>query len=737
MKISGLKKVVNIIAQKPGKRFVERPAELCFKPSSLKYVGDTAELGHCTKEITAKINSTKQEICNIINSNEVFAKNGFSFDELLSRIDTEQTPENLNNIKLLLQNYEKDLFRNVSGYFEIINKVLSNPEFYKKENQEVFKYLLERSKNSFGELGVVLGNKETTQVLVKLFNVNKTAKNPVLNDINKLILLSFNEEFNEARHLGKIFTTVDKNGKHIFNDDVLNDFIDERLEFSLFFNEHEDLICKEVFELIPMRGKKMNSSEVFDNILQKNPNISKEDFIKEARSILCGNFKIKNPKLKNLGLREDYNINELLYDIELSLGGFKDKKILSYIDKELKRIPQITSMNEKIGTLYEIRNLVESARIANGELGNLGRGYASGKYIDYLKANKKEAYIKIKEQIKANKDFDDIHSSKRFERLIDYCKNTSNKEIADYLYNAYYLKYANLPREVKMQLASINKEFNSKIFIPCYEERANVSKPALNFVEEEFGLWKKYSNNKAKYPKTLDFLSAKVDYIDSTSAYGQNTSGGYCNFWEESIAINKMKIFNLQGTLRHEMTHLNTTPLSSQQYGSFDMNKIFPKISKTINGKNVEVPDVDNCPYIEELINAGLSKQHAAYGYNNYQELLAVASEVEDMNVFSAKFKSLLKEFGMNEYQFNMPHPKIPRPDRVSEIPDDIYMAGTKLTVDLLIKATGKNLNKDQYDCLVRKLYDLGVAKKKKIISENDFDRMVEETLKDFISINF
>ena len=656
MLINSLTKLTRTIVQKTGTRFVEQPFVIKINPHELKYVGDVCEFGGCAKAAakkTAEILKCKQEIAKILTEEKALTDIGINI-EYLERILQKNggaTPEKVENIRLLLKAFAEE-----GGFVrpKKIAAILDNPEFFNPKNQEMISNFLEDyTNNNLIILSRSFTSQDAMPILSKLYEINKTARNPVLSNIYGICKLSLTKNLKEAmgknNNLSKIFAAVDKNNEHILSAEMFEYFENDANALFTFFSKREDLICKEIFDLIPFKGRTKTASEIFHDIISKNPKISKEEFLSQAKSLLSGKFKIKNPLLKNLDIRNDYKTNELLYEIEMNLDGFKDARIISHIKEELEGLKDIDEAfkNEK---LEEILELLEVVNIADGKICSLGRGYNSGKYMDELKRMAKDSepdsiykimYDNRKCTISRGEDFGDILSSRKYERLIEYCKSDYEGSMSNYLYNAYYLKNANIARDAKLKLSEINKKYGCKIFIPCFNKGEKCDIKALEYVDEEFRLWRQHSNGTAEYPKTLDYLATKTEYL--------GTTGGYqCG---DNIAIYGLYI---NPTLRHEMTHLNTRGCPPIE---IDTEKLFPKINVTTNGVKKERPDINKSPFYQELINAGITAEHAEYGCTNWKELLAVAMEAPEKSKFSESFKKTLKAFGLEDYMLEMPFP--------------------------------------------------------------------------------
>jgi len=115
-----------------------------------------------------------------------------------------------------------------------------------------------------------------------------------------------------------------------------------------------------------------------------------------------------------------------------------------------------------------------------------------------------------------------------------------------------------------------------------------------------------------------------------------------------------MDIETIAQSMRHELTHSNDLTFKGAKIPEkYNLDEIMPKKTVIRNGKQITVPDYENCKYKDEFRAAGLPEDRIPYAYNNPAEFIARASE-GDMSKYSAEFKQILKDFGMPEWELNM-----------------------------------------------------------------------------------
>lgn len=261
---------------------------------------------------------------------------------------------------------------------------------------------------------------------------------------------------------------------------------------------------------------------------------------------------------------------------------------------------------------------------------------------DYIKNNSKRII-----------DFQaDAAVESRIYGLKNYLKLYPNTKMAEYLYNDYYLnilKEKGTDSNIISELKDIDKEYGVKVAIGL-NVGDEIVKNVLKTVKTELDEWRQASNGSAKLPPVIDFSSAKYNWYDQTSAYGQSASANFSEHsYNGALACSRMDNPNFIRSLRHKMTHTNDLKHGENIDEKYDLDKIMPK--KTVDGKNII--DFENCKYKEELLNAGIPEYRVKYAYNNTKEFIAVASE-GDMSKYSDELKQTLLDFGMPEWMLKM-----------------------------------------------------------------------------------
>jgi len=236
----------------------------------------------------------------------------------------------------------------------------------------------------------------------------------------------------------------------------------------------------------------------------------------------------------------------------------------------------------------------------------------------------------------------DLRASEKFQHLIEFIsQKAENTELCNYLYKEYYLKKAELPKEIIKKCLDINDKYGVKI-IPS---KSWLEEPDryFNKITSELENWKQASGGKAKFPPAIDTLAIKFQYLQGAV--------GTTSVQNHDIMLNPNADFYLSETLRHELTHLNDTKF--RQCKLPDDWKAY----RTINyhdGSSAKVLDAKNCKYADELHNAGLDYfEDIPYAFTDADEFIAQAA-TGDMSKYSPEFKKVLISLGMPEWMFNM-----------------------------------------------------------------------------------
>ena len=342
------------------------------------------------------------------------------------------------------------------------------------------------------------------------------------------------------------------------------------------------------------------------------------------------------------------NIIRAKDEIKYKINNISDPRMLDYIKKN-------NTKNANAKTLVKLDEVLDIYHTFNKDYSYIGIGGRENlpynrEYYNYV--NKKPEVIsggkdELLDSLNASTISKDFKNEARVDRLKDYCKNNPTDEMSNYFYNEYYLKSDMVPKEVKEKCAEINEKFCTKIFLTNDHKK---DFEILDYVKQELNEWKIASDGAAKTPPTLDFSAIKKDYIDSTSAYGQNNTAAYTDTYTGAISINGTDLNRAKNTLRHELTHANQTKGVDNLHEKYNLDEIMPK---KLNEDGRLVLDFKNCKFKEELFNAGLPLKDVKYAYNNRDEFIAIAAE-GDMSKYSPKFKQMLVDFGMPEWMFKM-----------------------------------------------------------------------------------
>ena len=312
------------------------------------------------------------------------------------------------------------------------------------------------------------------------------------------------------------------------------------------------------------------------------------------------------------------NDKEILHSLSL----IKDRKLRKMIEKlynsdkknNINKAAKLIDIYNNYNECYE--TLRYDLRYPNGGLS------PARNYIKYCKDNN----IDIMRGYETEERYSDLKEEQKFGQLIDYCEYNDD-EISEYLYDK-YLESIDI-RQIRRKLASINKAYGTKIFLPTSQKEFWAT--SLDYIEEEWQIWKKASDNKAKYPRVLNLLRADTGYL-TRSKVGQAGSNG----------IDIDGCLNLEYALRHEMMHLNDESRRNQKFPSSWYEAGGKTIKKEIRKR-----------YDTEFMVAGINRAHVSYAYKNACEFIAVAAE-GDISKYSNDFIKLLVCFGMPKWAVNL-----------------------------------------------------------------------------------
>lgn len=376
-----------------------------------------------------------------------------------------------------------------------------------------------------------------------------------------------------------------------------------------------------------------------------------------------------NPQMQKLvGATPQGEVRSRLLDLDSSISTLPEGKIKAYVDKRLaeaKNLNDFVELETLMDAYHEAKgsysHYQDYARYSNGNLATIKSDAAKMNAFIKNKEGESEVFrtlnnyadsdLTVQNRAKIfkgdNKESQYLYSMKK------YIKNYRNSEMADQLYRGYLGAVSRKNPEWAKQLSDINEEYGVKVFLPT-QYSAEKMNDTFKYITEELEQWKVASNGKAKMPPVMDFNTAKVDWYDTGAAYGQGKSSAYSEKSTGSLAFHDMNKQTVATSMRHEMTHTNDLTRSGYKIpDKYNLDEIMPKKTVIRNGKEIKVPDFENCKYVEEFKAAGIPEARIPYAYNTPAEFIARASE-GDMSKYSPEFKQILIDFGMPEWMFDM-----------------------------------------------------------------------------------
>ena len=369
---------------------------------------------------------------------------------------------------------------------------------------------------------------------------------------------------------------------------------------------------------------------------------------------------ITDPRILRLSGRPGRPWNDSCIELDAAIRNMPDCEIKNYIDQRLNQA-------QKVEDLQEVQLLVHAYNELNGNYmhiqdfyttprGNTTRVVTRALNIRRFTRKHGRAVTRYLNDNGYNTEVfkRDMQESSKFDSAKEYIKRYPNSEMSNYLYNEYLTMKTRPNSPERIQLEQINATYGTKIFFPsrCTTDEINV---ALDIITKELDVWIAASGGTAKLPPAIDFTTARSNWYDSTSAYGQGRTNAYSELGTGALAFSSLNVERIMLSMRHEMTHSNDlTRFGKKIPPNRNLNEIMPKKTVMINGKEVQVPDMDKCMYVDEFRRAGLPEDRIPYAYNNPAEFIARAAE-GDMSKYSPEFKQLLIDFGMPEWMFNMP----------------------------------------------------------------------------------
>lgn len=407
---------------------------------------------------------------------------------------------------------------------------------------------------------------------------------------------------------------------------------------------HKDPKARELREKLIVKIVELNKNKASSNNSKtKNDNTSK----------------ISHPKISGLAGKPGSYWYDRCCDLDKSIQEMPDCQVKEYITKKLgsvRRIKDLEELDMLVNAYSELNGkFVHICDYYKAEDGSTKKVQTRARNMAQMAAKKAGEVItglkrnNVDIQIWKN----DMFESAVFGSAKEYINRYPNSEMSNLLYNTYLTKKFQPNSPTKARLEKINAEYGTKIFLPsAIPPEAN---EVLGYIEKELECWSNASGGTAILPPSIDFTSAKSNWYDRSSAYGQGASAGYSEIKTGAISFNVMDLNSVKRSSRHEITHTNDRIRQGHKIPDFyNLDEIMPKKTVVINGNEVKVPDMEKCKYVEEFEQIGLPKNRIAYAYNNPAEFIARASE-GDLSKCSPEFKQVLLDFGMPEYMFNMP----------------------------------------------------------------------------------
>ena len=421
-------------------------------------------------------------------------------------------------------------------------------------------------------------------------------------------------------------------------------------------------------QIIKVVSKKQMTQQELTNFVKNNYNKPQKTGIKDTRTFKSEKMKAEFDNMQDKILRSrlldiDQRLSE---DLPPNSTGYKTAdSILDNIIKT-KDYKEIEKLELYLDAIYELSGKQEKIMDIAGVNSKQIRMERSSKYsLSHYAKNVDNTSIqtwndqindgKITTRINRGKQSfkGDLKFNSRWESAIKFMKKYPNSEISERFYNDYLKMISKNQPEMATRLNNINADLGVKVILPsAYNiKQANLT---LDYIQKEFGMWKKASNGKAKLPPTIEFNTAHADFH-----FMEATKGKYYTAAAISQAdFNGALIFpemtpEMIKNIRHETTHTNDLKLGNNIPEKYNLDEIMPKKQIIQNGKTYTVPDTENCKYAREFRKAGLDERSIQYAHLNTKEFIAVASE-GNMSAYSPEFKQVLIDFGMPEWELNL-----------------------------------------------------------------------------------
>ena len=243
-------------------------------------------------------------------------------------------------------------------------------------------------------------------------------------------------------------------------------------------------------------------------------------------------------------------------------------------------------------------------------------------------------------------DFETVQRGGVFENLFLYLPEHVSSKFYDMYLEKAFLQYTPVEANRFRQMCkSINEEYGVKVILPSNLKEVGQS---LILIYQELNNYKMHSKGCANMPPILSFITPYA------TTGGKTLAGEAATLTTREISICQLTTADIKHTLRHEIAHINDTKLLDD----------FPIEIRTFN-KNLETDwsgkpkfdvdvdlDIDNCKYVEEFREAGITEYLVRYAYTDPKEFIAVASQ-GDFSKYSPEFKNYLVELGMPEWMLN------------------------------------------------------------------------------------
>ncbi len=439
-------------------------------------------------------------------------------------------------------------------------------------------------------------------------------------------------------------------------------------QFEIFADVATDVAVKR-----PIMNYRVRTPQGHEIIIKAPKDATKAELSASAKETLknltLDSRKFNNPQMQKLvGKTPQGERRSRWLDLDSAIDSLPEGQIKTYVDKKLNEVKTsndlleietlIDAYNESAGNyvhyqdIYQMRDgrqiqVKSDAAKINSFIKNKAR---ASQVTRYLSQSADEA-LNVKHRVDIFKR--DNAASQRMYSTKKYIKEHPNSEMSEYLFNEYVTNRFSKNPEIGQQLLDINNKYGVKLFVPSKYHVGKMN-ASLDFIIKELDSWKVASNGIAKMPPLIDFNTAKVNWYDSGSAYGQGASNAYSEQLTGSLAFHDMDKKTIALSMRHEMTHSNDLTRTGVNIpDKYNLDEIMPKKTVVKNGKEVTVPDFENCMYVDEFRAAGLPENRIPYAYNNPAEFIARASE-GDMSKYSPEFKQMLIDFGMPEWMFKM-----------------------------------------------------------------------------------